>query len=94
MRLPSFSKTFADGVVDGIQPDLRLLFEMTGRQAFDQAVGGGCAGEERTGFDVERDRFGALRAAVDAEAIMDAGYSDFRSSTVSRFWIRANCTRS
>ena len=61
------AEDFGDGGADGVEPDLRVLLHVPRRQSLDEAVRLRGAGEGLAGLEVEREGFGALGAAVDAE---------------------------
>ena len=67
LALPEFLQDSADRGVHGVEPLLRFLLEMAGRQALDKPVALGRRGQDLAGIEIERDRFGALRTTVDTE---------------------------
>ena len=62
-----FFQDLRDGGVDGLGPGGGILLEVAGRQAGQNLVGLRGGGDDAAGIGVERDGFGALRAAIDAE---------------------------
>ena len=62
-----FFEAFRDRRFRGLDPNLRILFHVTGRQTFDRAV---TTLRERHDFsrgDIEDERFRAFGAAIDSE---------------------------
>ena len=66
-RSPRAARHSLDGGIDGVEPRLRVLLEMAGRQPFDEAVALRGAGEHRAVREIERDGLGALGPTVDAK---------------------------
>ena len=56
-----------DHAVERGGPLLRVLLHVAGGQAGDERVRGACFRNDRLGVEVEDDRLGALRTAVDAD---------------------------
>ena len=65
-------QALSHAAVHRVDPALRMLFQMTGGQAFDQIIGAVSGSENPAAVEVENDGFRALRAAVDTEKIHGA----------------------
>jgi hypothetical protein len=67
--LPSahLGQAFPDGVVHGVDPDLRVLLHVARRQILDEPVGPLRRGQDRPGLGIQDHAFGALGSAVDSD---------------------------
>jgi hypothetical protein len=62
-----FFEAFADGCIDGVDPDLRFLFHVSLGEVWNQGVSARSGGEDGAGLKVKGDGFCALSAGIDAE---------------------------
>src|SRR5258708_30250190 len=60
-------QAFHDGRLGSVNPVLRLLFHVPGRQTRNQVIGLLGSRKNFSGFQIQDDRFGALSSTIDAE---------------------------
>ena len=64
---PYLRQAFANGIVDGVDPKLRVLLHVARRQILDKSVPALGRGQDRPALRIQNNALGALGSAVDSD---------------------------